>query len=90
VLGSYPTEWRRTMGRELRRQHDLRRMLTRLGPVRLGFLLDLLERDSLQAQLESRADIDFPSYGLRRLALRHPILTARLATWPRFPAAWFG
>lgn len=90
VLGSYRSEWRRTMGRELRRQYDLRRMLTRLGPARLGILMDLLERETIRADLESRADVDYPSYGLRRLALRHPIATIRLATWPRFPSAWFG
>lgn len=90
VLGSYPTEWRRTMGRELRRQHDLRRMFNRLDPARLGFLMDLLEREAFRSDLESRVDIDFPSTGIRRLALRHPLLTARLAAWPRFPSAWFG
>ena len=78
------------MGRELRRQHDLRRMFTRLGPARLGFLMDLLEREALRSQLETRADLDFPSPGIRRLAMRYPLLAARLATWPRFPTAWFG
>jgi hypothetical protein len=63
-------------------------MLTRLGPARLDVLMDLLERETIRADLESRADIDYPSYGLRRLALRHPLATIRLATWPRFPAAW--
>ncbi len=90
VLGSYERDWRRTMGRELRRQHDIRRMFRRLDPTRLGFLMDLLEREALRSELESRADIDFPSPGIRRLALRYPLLTARLATWPRFPTAWFG
>jgi hypothetical protein len=65
-------------------------MFKRLDPARLRFLMDLLERETLRTELESRADIDFPSPGIRRLALRHPLLTARLATWPRFPFAWFG
>ena len=90
VLASYEREWLRTMGRELRRQHDLRRIFTRLDPARLQFLMDLLEREALRSELETRADIDFPSPGIRRLALRYPLLTARLATWPRFPTAWIG
>ena len=71
-------------------QHDLRRMFNRLNPARLAFLMDLLERETLRGEFESGADVDFPSPGIRRLALRHPLLTARLATWPRFPSAWFG
>jgi flavin-dependent dehydrogenase len=88
TLSSYERDWHRTMGRELRRQHDLRRMFTRLDGQRLRDLLDFLDRDSLRTEVASGADIDFPSKGLRRLALRYPLLLARLATWPRFPAAW--
>jgi hypothetical protein len=44
----------------------------------------------LRAEVDASADIDFPTPGLRRIALRHPILTARLAVWPRFPSAWIG
>jgi flavin-dependent dehydrogenase len=90
VLGSYQREWRRTMGRELRRQHDLRRMLVRLDRSGLLALMELLEREAIRAELESGADIDYPAPGIRRLALRHPLLAARLATWPRFPIAWIG
>jgi geranylgeranyl reductase family protein len=90
TLGSYERDWHRTMGPELKRQHDMRRMFQRLDAAKLRFLMDLLERETLRSEVESVADIDFPSPVLRRLALRHPILTARLATWPRFPAAWLG
>ena len=88
ALGSYERDWHRTMGRELRRQHDLRRVFTRLDPMRLRSLMDLLEHESLRAELDASGDIDFPSMGLRRLAFRHPMLAARMATWPRFPGAW--
>jgi len=90
ALSSYEHDWHRTMGRELRRQHDLRRVFTRLDGPRLRHLLDLLDRETLRTDVASDADIDFPSRGLRRLALRNPLLAARLATWPRFPAAWLG
>ena len=88
TLGSYERDWYRTMGRELRRQHDLRRMFTRLDPTRIRSLMDLLERESLGAELDAKGDIDFLSLSIRRLAFRYPMLTARLATWPRFPSAW--
>jgi hypothetical protein len=78
------------MGRELRRQHDIRRAFTRLSGSRLRHLLDLLDGERLRTDVMSDADIDFPSKGLRRLAIRNPLLAARLATWPRFPAAWLG
>lgn len=90
ALSGYERDWHRTMGRELRRQHDLRRAFTRLDGPRLRHLLDFLDRDSMRTEVASEADIDFPSTGLRRLAFRYPLLAARLATWPRFPAAWLG
>ena len=88
ALGSYERDWHQTMGRELRRQHDLRRIFTRLDPTQLRSLMNLLERESLRAELDATGDIDFVSLGVRRLALRYPMVTARLATWPRFPTAW--
>jgi geranylgeranyl reductase family protein len=90
ALRSYERDWHRTMGRELRRQHDIRRAFTRLSGSRLRHLLDLLDGERLRTDVMSDADIDFPSKGLRRLAIRNPLLAARLATWPRFPAAWLG
>jgi digeranylgeranylglycerophospholipid reductase len=88
ALATYPREWDRTMGRELRRQHDIRRMLQGLDPARIHLLMDLLERESLREEVIAATDIDFPAPGLRRLALRHPLVAARLLSWPRFPAAW--
>jgi geranylgeranyl reductase family protein len=88
ALGSYAREWDKTMGRELRRQHDVRRMLQRLDSARIRTLMDLLERETLRDEVVAATDIDFPAPGIRRMALRHPILAAKLATWPRFPGAW--
>lgn len=90
ALVPYARAWDRTMGRELRRQHDIRRVLQRLDQSRIATIMNLLERETLRAEVGATADIDFPTPGLRRLALRHPVLTARLAVWPRFPSAWIG
>jgi digeranylgeranylglycerophospholipid reductase len=90
ALASYERDWHRTMGRELRRQHDLRRAFNRLDERRLEDLLDILEKDTLGRRVACDGDIDFPSTSLRRLAFRYPLLAARLATWPRFPTAWLG
>jgi geranylgeranyl reductase family protein len=87
-LQTYGRRWHRLAGRELRRQHDLRRIYNRLNAEDLPALLRVLEDVRMRRAVDSAGDIDFPSRLVRELARRQPCLTVKLLRWPRFPLAW--
>jgi digeranylgeranylglycerophospholipid reductase len=87
-LNAYPRRWDRTAGREMRRQHDLRRMFQRLTTRDLQKLLPVLEDASVRSTVDAWGDIDFPSRLVSRIARQRPTLLLKLLAWPRFPLAW--
>lgn len=90
VLQPYPRRWHRSAGRELRRQHDMRRMFNRLSAQELPALLRVLNNHRVRSAIDSTADIDFPSRLMGELTWRSPQLAIKLMCWPRFPLAWLG
>lgn len=87
-LRAYPRRWHGSAGRELRRQHDMRRAFERLSASDLAILTQLLEDGVLRSAVNSAADIDYPSRMVAKLALHQPRLALKLLGWPRFPLAW--
>lgn len=87
-LRAYPRRWHGSAGRELRRQHDMRRAFERLSANELAVLAQFLEDPRLRGTVNSVADIDYPSRVVAKLALHQPLLALRLLRWPRFPLAW--
>lgn len=87
-LRAYEQQWEATLGREFRRQHDIRRGFLRLGEEELRRLIETLRRPGLRLQVETRADIDFPSGVVWALFRADPLLALRLAVAPQFPGAW--
>lgn len=87
-LGAYPRGWHASVGRELRRQHDMRRAFERLTATDLATLATFLEQRKLRHAVDSAADIDYPSRIVAKLALHQPMLALKLLRWPRFPLAW--
>jgi len=87
-LRVYPDLWEKRLGRELKRQHDMRRAFSRLDARGLAELVTALSRTKTRSSIESTGDIDFPSRLVWRLLTRHPGVVFRTFTIPRFPAAW--
>jgi len=87
-LRSYPRKWYGSVGRELRRQYDMRLALERLSASDLAVLAQFLEDRGIRRTVDLVADIDYPSRLVSRLTLQHPRLTLKLLRWPRFPLAW--
>ena len=90
ALQPYPRRWRQSVGKELRRQHDMRRAFRRLTTHDLQFLLPLLQDRTVRAMVDTAGDIDFPSRLVGATARHRPDLALRLLRWPRFPMAWLG
>lgn len=88
ALMAYAREWERTVGRELRRQSDMRRVLDRLSMTDVTVLLELIEHNPTRAALDDAADIDYPSRVVARLATAKPRLLFKVLRWPRHPLAW--
>jgi flavin-dependent dehydrogenase len=89
-LQAYPDHWHRNQGRELRRQHDMRRVFERLDVRDIASLVPLLEDDELRSAVEIVGDIDYPSRVIRRVGRQRPRLLLKLIPRPRFPLAWLG
>jgi geranylgeranyl reductase family protein len=89
-LQAYPNQWHKNQGRELRRQHDMRRVFKRLSPSDIATLVPLLDDDELRSAVETVGDIDYPSRVIRRVGRQRPRLLLKLIPRPRFPLAWFG
>lgn len=87
-LAQYSRRWDRSVGRELRRQHDMRRALTRLDESKIEALLTTLAGPKGRGALEALGDIDFPSRLVWRLLAQHPSLLFGAAVFPKFPLAW--
>lgn len=87
-LGEYGKRWNRSLGREFRRQHDLRRAFTRLSEPQMRRVIEALGTSALRRHVESTADIDFPSRAAMAVARRSPALALMLLATPRFPTAW--
>jgi digeranylgeranylglycerophospholipid reductase len=87
-LATYPGRWHRSQGKELRRQHDMRRVFERLTPQDLATLVPLLEDRELRAAVDSVGDIDYPSRLVRLIGRHKPRLLLKLLARPRFPLAW--
>ena len=87
-LEPYARTWRATLGQEMRRGHDLRRILTKLDHPQLDHLARVLRHDDVRREIDAAGDIDFPSRITWALVKRAPSLWIRLATVPRFPLAW--
>lgn len=88
ALLSYPRNWDRSFGRELRRQHDMRRAFQRLTATELAMLVQFFEDRRIREAVGSVADIDYPSRLIAELVIRSPSLALRLMRWPQFPLAW--
>ncbi len=88
ALRPYPERWHRSLGREMRRQHDMRRAFQRLTTSDLQRLLAVLGDHAVRATVDRTGDIDFPSRLITKLSRHQPRLAFRLAHWPRFPLAW--
>jgi digeranylgeranylglycerophospholipid reductase len=89
-LQPYPGHWNRTAGREMRRQHDLRRSFGRLTIGDLQALMPILHDDKVRTTVNDAGDIDFPSMIVGRLARQRPELLLKLLPHARFPLAWIG
>jgi digeranylgeranylglycerophospholipid reductase len=87
-LGAYPRRWHRSRGRELRRQHDMRRVFARLTADDLATLVPLLAEPELRAAIDAEGDIDYASRMVRRIGRHRPQLLLKLLARPRFPLAW--
>lgn len=87
-LGRYAQRWHASLGREMRRGYDLRRVFTKLTESRLDTLVGALESEPLKAEVEAVGDIDFPSRVAWAVARRNPALALRLWSPPRFPGVW--
>jgi len=87
-LRSYPRLWNSVIGKELRRQHDMRRVFESLGEVDLGRLFDQLADRRVKSTVEQVGDIDFPSRLAWHILTRCPSLLFKGAVMPRFPIAW--
>jgi digeranylgeranylglycerophospholipid reductase len=87
-LGAYPKRWHRYQGRELRRQHDMRRVFARLTAADLATLVPCLAERELRAEIDAVGDIDYPSRMVLRIGRHRPQLLLKLMARPRFPLAW--
>ena len=87
-LRSYPERWHASIGREMRRGHDLRRIFTKLDEQHFARITESLAREDVRYAVDAAGDIDFPSRMAWAFARHAPSLAMRLATLPRFPAAW--
>jgi len=87
-LRAYPRRWNASIGKELRRQHDMRRAFERLGEVELRRLIGRLGDRKARATLERIGDIDFPSRLSWQILTWCPGLLVKTAILPHFPAAW--
>jgi flavin-dependent dehydrogenase len=88
MMASYPARWEVAIGRELRRQYDMRRAFDRLGQRQLNRLLGAVSDPRIWDKVAGLADIDFPSYLAWQVARYRPWTTLKAATLPRFPRAW--
>jgi digeranylgeranylglycerophospholipid reductase len=88
ALRGYPRGWHASLGRELRRQHDMRRVFERLTAQDLEEIIELLDDGGVRAAIDETADIDFPSRLVTRIGIRRPRLAMKLLRLPRFPFAW--
>jgi digeranylgeranylglycerophospholipid reductase len=86
-LRKYSRLWYGTLGRELRRQHDMRHVFHALSEREVETFVTLVV-DALKDDVESRADIDFPSRIVRPIAKRALVMAIRPSRWPRYPSAW--
>jgi hypothetical protein len=75
-------------GREMRRQHDMRRTFRRLTTEDLKTLLPVLDDRPIRSTVNDAGDIDFPSRVVGRIARQRPRLLLKLLPRPRFPMAW--
>jgi geranylgeranyl reductase family protein len=87
-LRAYPRAWERAAGREMRRQHDMRRTFRRLTTEDLKTLLPVLADRPIRSTVNEAGDIDFPSRMVGRIARQRPRLLFKLLRRPRFPMAW--
>jgi geranylgeranyl reductase family protein len=87
-LRAYPRAWDRVAGREMRRQHDMRRTFRRLTAADLRTLLPVLDDRPIRSTVNDTGDIDFPSVLVGRIARQRPRLLLKLLRRPRFPMAW--
>lgn len=87
-LAGYPRRWNASIGKEFRRQHDMRRVFERLGEGELRRLLDRLDEGRVKTIVERSGDIDFPSRLSWHLLTLYPRLVFKGAVLPRFPGAW--
>ncbi|MBM4438154.1 MAG: NAD(P)/FAD-dependent oxidoreductase, partial [Actinobacteria bacterium] len=87
-LEPYARAWHASLGGEMRRGHDLRRIYTQLDHSRLDAIGRVLARDGVRGEVDAVGDIDLPSRMAWALVRRAPVLAVRLATLPRFPRAW--
>ena len=87
-LRAYPRDWHGSLGRELRRQHDMRRVFERLTERDMVQIIELLDDGAVRDAIDEVADIDFPSRLVARVGFRQPRLALRLLRLPRFPLAW--
>ena len=88
ALRPYARRWHRSAGREMRRQHDMRRVFQRLSIHDVQGLMPLLRDHELRRAVDATGDIDFPSRLVRTIGRHRPRTALRLAKWPRFPFAW--
>lgn len=88
ALRAYPRRWHRSVGRELRRQHDMRRAFERLSTKNLVDLVGLIDDPGVRGAIDHAADIDFPSRLVAAVGVRKPRLAVKLLRWPRYPLAW--
>ena len=89
-LGAYPRVWNRGLGKEMRRQHDMRRTFQRLTTRDLQTLVPILHDHGMRSTVNAAGDIDFPSRMVGRIARERPQLLLKLLPRPRFPLAWLG
>jgi digeranylgeranylglycerophospholipid reductase len=87
-LRTYPHLWNRGAGKEMRRQHDMRRTFQRLTTRDLQTLVPILRDHRMRSTVDAVGDIDFPSRMVGRVARERPQLLLKLLPWPRFPLAW--
>lgn len=87
-LAAYARRWERSVGRELRRQSDMRRAFERLSAKDLVNLIDLIADAEVRGAIDHAADIDFPSRLVAAVGVREPRLAIKLLQWPRYPLAW--
>lgn len=87
-LGAYESEWEASLGRELRRGHDLGRAYRRVLRTDLSALAAAFRTHGIRRRVDESGDIDYPSKLVWALARSHPALALRLAILPHHPRAW--